>query len=183
MTKKAFPVKKRGKEHQHGILHIWNSLSTKFQFKLEIFSFDQIYPKRVFPVENRTSNLRTTSICFLCRKRSFSVCFWTFWRSQKSHVLNNLKELSPDSWALFTLTLCKAFRTALCEWPWLVKPWLNFDLRYSFKFFHKSSKFTKNKFVMVMVKRFDKYHHLFNFHILVTILFFHKYTECKGSLN
>ena len=30
----------------------------------------------------------------------------------------------------------------------------------------------KLKLVMVMVKSFDKYHHLFNLHILVTILFF-----------
>ena len=44
---------------------------------------------------------------------------------------------------------------------------------YSFKFLYNFTEQLKNlKLVMVMVKSFDKYHHLFNLHILVTILFF-----------
>ena len=41
------------------------------------------------------------------------------------------------------------------------------------QFYRASEKVTKIKPVMVMVKRFDKYHHLFNLHILVTISFAH----------
>ena len=54
------------------------------------------------------------------------------------------------------------------------KPSLNFDLNFSFKFLYNFIGQLKTlKLVMVMVKSFDKYHHLFNFPILVTILFFH----------
>ena len=72
------------------ILHIWIILRTKFQLKLTIFEFlDQIYPKRVFSVETRTSSPRTTSVCFLCSKGHFNYCFRTFRRSQKSHYFEH----------------------------------------------------------------------------------------------
>ena len=45
---------------------------------------------------------------------------------------------------------------------------------YSFKFLYNfTGQLKKLKHVMVMVKSFDKYHHLFNLYILVTTLFFH----------
>ena len=50
----------------------------------------------------------------------------------------------------------------------IVKPRLNFDLNFSFKFFwfyRTTEKVTKIKLVMVIV----------NLHILVTILFFHDF--------
>ena len=51
-------------------------LSTKFQLKTDDFEFlDQIYPKKAFPVANRTSSPMTTSVCFLCSKRKFNCCF------------------------------------------------------------------------------------------------------------
>ena len=40
------------------------------------------------------------------------------------------------------------------------------------QFYRTTEKVTKIKFVMVIVKSFDRYYHLFNLHILVTILFF-----------
>ena len=53
---------------------------------------DQIYPKRVFPVKNRTSSPSTTSVCFLCSKSQFNCCFWAFWRSQKSHYFKHFEK-------------------------------------------------------------------------------------------
>ena len=63
-AQKAFPVENRKSEHHHGILQIWISLGIKFQLKTDIFEFlDQIYSKKVFPVQNRTSSPRTTGVC------------------------------------------------------------------------------------------------------------------------
>ena len=76
LPKKVFPVENRKSEHHHGILHIWISLGTKFELKLIILSFwTKFIQKKVFPVENRTSSPRTTSVWFLCNKRSFNCCF------------------------------------------------------------------------------------------------------------
>ena len=90
--------------------------------------------------------------------------FWTFWKKNW---------LSLASWALFILKLYEAFQIALYNYPWLVKSWLNFDLNFSFKFLYNfTGQLKKLKLVMVMVKSFDKYHHLFNLPILVTTLLF-----------
>ena len=48
-----------------------------------------------------------------------------------------------------------------------------FKFQILLQFYRTAEKVTKIKLVMVMVKSFDKYHHLFNLHILDTILFFH----------
>ena len=70
LPKKAFAVKNRKSEHHHGILHILISLVTKFQLKLIILSsWTKFTQKDCFQVENRTSSLSTTSVCFLCSKR------------------------------------------------------------------------------------------------------------------
>ena len=54
------------------------------------------------------------------------------------------------------------------------KVMINFDLDFSFKLLYSfPGQLKKLKLVMVMVKSFDKYHHLFNLPILVTTLFFH----------
>ena len=51
---------------------------------------------------------------------------------------------------------------------------INLDLNFSFKFLYSfSGQLKKLKLVMIMLKNFDKYHHLFNLPILVSILFFH----------
>ena len=54
---------------------------------------------------------------------------------------------------------------------------IKFRPRFQFQIllqFHRiAEKVAKIKIVMLMAKSFDKYHHLFNLHILVTILFFH----------
>ena len=70
LPKKSFAVKNRKSEHHHGILHILISLVAKFQLKLIILSsWTKFTQKRLFPVENRTSSPKTTSVCFLCSKR------------------------------------------------------------------------------------------------------------------
>ena len=43
-------------------------------------------------------------------------------------------------------------------------------LNFSFKFYKTAEKVSKIKQILTS---FDKYHHLFIFHILLTILFFH----------
>ena len=56
---KNLPAKSGKREQHHWILHIQISLDTKVQLKLTILFFflDQIWPKIVFPVENRNSEL------------------------------------------------------------------------------------------------------------------------------
>ena len=56
-----------------------------------------------------------------------------------------------------------------------------FQFQIFLKFYRTSEKVTEIKLVMVMVKKFEKSHHLFNLHILVTILF--KHTEYKDILS
>ena len=98
-------------------------------------------------------------------KISKILLFWTFWKKNW---------LCLASWGLFILNLYEAFQTALCKQPWSVESWLNFDLNFSFKFLYNfTGQLIKLKHLMVMVKRFEKYHHLFNLPILVTILSFH----------
>ena len=46
-------------------------------------------------------------------------------------------------------------------------------LNFSFRFLYNFTGQLKNiKLVILMIESFDKYHNLFNLHILVTILFF-----------
>ena len=47
-----------------------------------------------------------------------------------------------------------------------------FKFQILLQFYRTSEKVTKIKLVMVMVKSFEKYHHLFSRHILAAILFF-----------
>ena len=58
---------------------------------------------------------------------------------------------------------------------------LKFHFQILLQFYRTAKKITKIKLAMVIVKRFDKYYHLFNFHILVTILFFHDWDS--STLN
>ena len=56
LTKKGISNCKHKSEHHLWILHIWISLSTKFYVKLTVLIFlDQIFPKRLFPVERGRS--------------------------------------------------------------------------------------------------------------------------------
>ena len=56
-----------------------------------------------------------------------------------------------------------------------------FQFQINLQFYSKVEEITKIKLLMVIVKRFDKYHHLFNIYILITILFFHDWDS--GVLN
>ena len=177
LPKKVFPVKNRKSEHHHGILHIWISLGTKFQLKLITLSFwTKFTQKRYFQskTEQAVQWLQAFAFCVVNIKSAVvfkhyedlkDLIIWTFWKKNW---------LCLASWALFILKLYEAFQTALCKEPWLVRSWLNFDLNFSFKFLYNfKGQLKKLKLVMVMIKSFDKYHHLFNFPILVTILSFH----------
>ena len=53
----------------------------------------------------------------------------------------------------------------------MVKFRSKFQFRIPLQFYRTAEKVTKIKLVMVMVKHFDKCHHLFNLHMLVTIVF------------
>ena len=92
LHKKVFPVKNRKSEHHHGILHIWNSLGTKFQLKLIILSFWTKFTQKTFPVEKRISSPRTSSVSFLCSKLNSPVVFKHFENLKDPIILNILKE-------------------------------------------------------------------------------------------
>ena len=55
----------------------------------------------------------------------------------------------------------------------MIKLRSKFQSQILLQFYRTAEKVTKIKLVMVMVKSFDKCHHLFNLHILVIIIFFH----------
>ena len=140
---------------------------------------DQIYTKKVFQVENKTSSPRTTSV-FVVNVNS-TVVFKHFEDSKDLTVLNIFKEKLAMSCLLGSFYLkfvsynFKNLFKPLYKYtvPWLVKSWLNFDLNFICKFLcNFAGELKKLKLVMVMVKCFDKYHHLFNHPILVTILLF-----------
>ena len=121
---------------------------------------DQIYLKNYFQskTEEEVQGLQTYAFCVVMI------------------ILNILNEKFVMSWARFILKLYKAFQTALCKLPWLIKPRLNFSVNVSFKFLYNFTRQLKKlKFVMVMVKSFDKYYYLYGLHILVTFLFFHNW--------
>ena len=48
---------------------------------------------------------------------------------------------------------------------------INFHFQIYLQFYWTAEKVTKIKLVMVMVKSFDKYHHLFNNHFVITAFF------------
>ena len=48
-----------------------------------------------------------------------------------------------------------------------------FQFQILLRFYWTAEKVSKIILVMVMVKSFEEYHHLFNPNILVTVLFFH----------
>ena len=59
-----------------------------------------------------------------------------------------------------------------------------FQFQILLQFNRRAEKVIKVKHVMVIVESFDKYHHLFNLHILITICFFIiKIQEYQGSLT
>ena len=53
--KSLFPHKAGQNGHYHKIQHIRISLGTNFHLKLTFLILDQIYPKRIFPVGNKTN--------------------------------------------------------------------------------------------------------------------------------
>ena len=57
------------------------------------------------------------------------------------------------------------------------KGMVEFQSKFQFQillhFYRTAERVTKIKFVIVMVESFDKYHHLFIFQNLFTLLFFH----------
>ena len=129
---------------------------------------DQIYQKRYFQVKTEQAVQGLQAFAFCVVNVNSTVVFKHFKDLKDLIYLNILKKkwLCVASWALYLLRLYKAFQTALCKQPWLVKPWLNFDLNFNFKFLNDfTGQLKKLKLAMVMVKSFI-------LHILVPILFF-----------
>ena len=54
--KKVFLTKKKKSGHHHGIVHIWISLSTKFQLKLTIWVFGPNLPRKGTTEKNKQPN-------------------------------------------------------------------------------------------------------------------------------
>ena len=63
-------------------------------------------------------------VFFLNIVKILKITFWTFGR--KNCIFLNL-------WALFSLKPCKTFIIAQCKQPRLVKPWLYFDINFTFR--------------------------------------------------
>ena len=102
--KKVFAIKERKSEHHHRILHIWISLSIKFQLKLTTWVFGPNLPKKgTTEQNNQSSKLQEFAFCVvtLIQQLFFNIfeiskisLFWTFWKRNW---------LSIASWARFTL--------------------------------------------------------------------------------
>ena len=61
----------------------------------------------------------------------------------------------------------------------MIKFQSKFQFQILLQFYRTAEKVAKIKLVMVMVNIFDKYHHLFNLHVLVTIYFFHDEIQAR----
>ena len=146
----VFPVENRKSEHRYGILHIWISLGTNFQLKLIILSFwTKITLKRYFQVKTEQAVQELQAFAF-CVENVNSTAIFKHFKDLKISLF----------WTLVNSKL-------------LVKSWLNFDLNFGFKFLYNfTGQLKKLKLLIVMEKSFDKYHHLFNLPIFVTILLF-----------
>ena len=168
LPKKVFPVKNRRSEHHHGTLYIWISLDTKFQLKLIILSFwTKFTQERYFQSKTEQAVQGIQAFTFYVVSFNSTVVFKHFKDLKDLIVLNILKE---------KLVISSLFSSFYLNMPWLVKPWLNFDLDFSFKILYIfTGQLKKLKFGMVVVKNLDKDHHFSNFLILVTILLFHDY--------
>ena len=161
----VFPVENRKSEHRYGILHIWISLGTNFQLKLIILSFwTKITLKRYFQVKTEQAVQELQAFAF-CVENVNSTAIFKHFKDLKISLF----------WTLVNSKL-------------LVKSWLNFDLNFGFKFLYNfTGQLKKLKLLIVMEKSFDKYHHLFNLPIFVTILLFNDWDSSilkyKGTLT
>ena len=153
LPKKVFPVENRKSKHHHGILHIWISLGTKFQLKLIILSFwTKFTQKRYFQLKTEQAVQGLQAFAFCVVNVNSTVVFKHFEDLKDLIILNILKE------KLVMSCLLGSF-------------YLKIVVSNSFTILQDSWK--NLKLAMVMVKSFDKYHYLFNLHILVNSLFFH----------
>ena len=152
---------------------------------------DQIYPKRIFPVESRTGSPKTTSVCFLCTyKTSIQLLFlkilkiskisffWTFWKKNW---------LCLASCALFILKLYKAFQTTV-QVAMISKVMIKFRSKFQFQIplqFYRTVEKVETcdghgqKFWQV-ASSFQPFH--FGYYFAFSWLRF-QYTECKGTLT
>ena len=94
-----------------------------------------------------------------------------FWFTQS---MSTPEKKEPSSVGLKSY---KAFQTTLCKNSHdyskaIIKFLSKFQFQILLQFYRTAKKVTKIKLVMVIVKIFDKYHYLFNLHILVTISLF-----------
>ena len=93
LPKKLFPVEKKKSEHHHGILHIWISLSTKFQLKQIILSFwTKFPPKRYFQLKTEQAVQRLQAFAFCVVKLKSTLVFKHFEFLNDFIILKILKE-------------------------------------------------------------------------------------------
>ena len=93
LPKKLFPVEKKKSEHHHGILHIWISLSTKFQRKLIILSFwTKFTPKMYLQLKTEQAVQGLQAFAFCVVNVNSTVVFKHFEDLKDLIILNILKE-------------------------------------------------------------------------------------------
>ena len=171
LPKKVFPVKNRKSEHNHGILHIWISLGTKFQLKLIILSFwTKFTQKRYFQLKTEQAVQGLQAFAFCVVNVNSTVVFKHFEDLKDLIILNILKEKLVMSCLLgsFYLKILKSFLNSTVEIAMISKVMIKFRSKFLYNF---TGQLKMLKLVMVMVKSFDQY--LFNLSILVTILLFY----------
>ena len=92
LPKKVFTGENRKSEHDHGILRIWISLSTKFQLKLIILSFwTKFNQKRYFKLKTEWAVQRLQAFAFCVVNVNSTVVFKHFLRSQRSHYFEHFE--------------------------------------------------------------------------------------------
>ena len=104
LPKKVFPVENRKSEHDHGILHIWISLHTKFQLKLIILSFwNKFTQKRYFQLQTEQPVQELQAFVF-CVVNINSIVVVKHFEDLKYLIILNISKkncLCLASWALF----------------------------------------------------------------------------------
>ena len=174
---KVFPVENRKGEYHHGILHIWINLGTKFQLKLIILSFWTKFTQKKgisSSKQNKQAVQGPQAFAFCVVKVNSTVCFYTFWRSQRCHYFEHFERKIGyvfPSGVFFILNLYKVFQTTV-QIAMISKVMIKFRSKFQFQIplqFYRT---------VEKVETCDSNDQKFwqvppSFQPLVTILFFH----------
>ena len=119
LPKKVFPVENRKSEHHDRILHIWISLGTKCQLKLIILNFwIKFTQKRYFRLKKEQAGQGLQAFAFYVVNINSTVVFKHIADLRDLNFFLTFSKknwLCLASWALFILTLFKAFQASLCK--------------------------------------------------------------------